>query len=63
MRLLELFSGTRSGNITNNKHNATAQRGPSKHLLNNRFNQSDLYIVPEQLIHDVLVSVTSATTR
>ena len=51
------------GNITDNKHNATAQGGPSKHLLNNRFNQSDLYVVPEQLIHDILLSVTSATTR
>ena len=45
------------GNITDNRHNATAQRGPSKHLLNNRFNQSDLYAVPEQLIYDILLSV------
>ena len=51
------------GNITDNKHNATAQRGPSKHLINNMFNQSDLYVVPEQLIRDILVRVTSATTR
>ena len=45
------------GNIVDGKHIATAQRGPSKHLLNNRFTQSELYVIPEQLIYDILLSV------
>ena len=55
------------GNITDDKHNATAQRLPSgpKNTWGNKpqFTQTDLYVVPGQIIHDILVSVTSATTR
>ena len=49
------------GNITDNKHNATAQRMPngSKSTWGNKplFKQDELYIVPEQLIYDILFSV------
>ena len=49
------------GNITDNKHNATAQRMPNgpKNTWGNKplFKQDELYIVPEQLIYDILFSV------
>ncbi len=49
------------GNITDNKHIATAQRMPngSKNTWGNKplFKQDELYIVPEQLIYDIFLSV------
>ena len=45
------------GNIVDGKHIAHAQRGPSIGLLNNRFHQNELYVIPEQLIHDIFNSI------
>ena len=41
------------GNIINNKHKATAQRGPNKEYPNNRFEQNELYMVPSDLINEI----------
>ena len=45
------------GNIFDNKHIATAQRGPCKGLPNNRFKQNELYVIPESLIIDIFNSI------
>ena len=45
------------GNIVDGRHIAHAQRGPSIGLLNNRFHQNELYVIPEQLIHDIFNSI------
>ena len=45
------------GNIVDGKHIAHAQRGPSSGLLNNRFHQNELYVIPELLIHDIFNSI------
>ena len=45
------------GNIIDNKHISTAQRGPSTSSPNNRFRQDDLFVIPEQLIFDIFNSI------
>ena len=54
------------GNITDNKHNATAQRmpnGPKESWGDQpRFKQDDLYVVPELLITEILTNLTSHET-
>ena len=45
------------GNIIDNKHISTAQRGPSTSSPNNRFKQDDLFVIPEQLIFDIFNSI------
>ena len=49
------------GNITDNKHNATAQRMPNgtKDTWGNKplFKQDDLYVIPEQLILEIFLSI------
>ena len=50
------------GNITDNKHKATAQRMPHgiKDTWGNKpvFKQDDLYVIPEELIFDIFNSIT-----
>lgn len=49
------------GNIENNKHKQTAQRGPSgnKDTWANqiRFKQSELYVIPSLLLHDIFTFI------
>ena len=45
-----------------NKHKATAQKGPSKGYDDDRdFKQGDLYVIPEQFIYDIFISLLSAS--
>jgi hypothetical protein len=46
------------GNIIDNKHIAIAQRGSSNANPNNRFKQSELYRIPQELIEEILSSLS-----
>ena len=45
------------GNIVDNKHIATAQRGPSKGREDTAFKQCELYRIPEALIYEIFNSM------